>query len=112
MLPNNGLLTQLHAAILLAHRGSARADEALSLLRLAKKTEPDMPQIYKDMARAYGLKGDDARADLAAAEFALATGDSELALEEGKDCARALQAWHPGMAAGQRLLTLCAAKKK
>ena len=84
LLPNNGLLTHLHAAILLATEDPSQADEALSLLRLAKKTEADMPVIYKDMARAYGMKGDAARADLAAAEFAWASGDRDLALKKAK----------------------------
>lgn len=84
LLPNNGLLTHLHAALLLSTEDPSNADEALSLLRLAKKTEPDMPQIYKDMARAYGMKGDAARADLAAAEYSWTSGDRDLALKKAK----------------------------
>jgi predicted Zn-dependent protease len=84
LLPNNGLLVHLHAAMLLRTDDPRIADEALSLLRLAKKTEADMPVLYKDMARAYELKGDSARADLAAAEFAWAVGDRELALKKAK----------------------------
>ncbi len=84
LLPDNALLSVLHASILVRTEEPRFADEAISLLRLAKKTEPDMPVIYKEMARAYGLKGDSARADLAAAEFAWATGDKDLAVKKAK----------------------------
>lgn len=111
LLPNNGLLTQLHAAILLSTEDPSRADEALSLLRLAKKTEPDMPQIYKDMARAYGLKGDDARADLAAAEYAMAIGDRDLALKKAKIAQQRFKKGTPEWLRANDLATFAAKKK-
>ncbi|MFT3672285.1 M48 family metalloprotease [Aestuariivirga sp.] len=111
LLPNNGLLTQLHAAILLSTEDASRADEALSLLRLAKKTEPDMPQIYKDMARAYGLKGDAARADLATAEFYYAAGDRDLALKKAKLAQQRFAKGTPEWLRANDLVTFAAAKK-
>jgi predicted Zn-dependent protease len=111
LLPNNGLLTHLNAAILLATEDPAIADEALSLLRLAKKTEADMPVIYKDMARAYALKGDPARADLAAAEFAWASGDKELALKKAKLAQDRFKRGSPEWLRANDLVTFASGKK-
>jgi|JI10StandDraft_1071094.scaffolds.fasta_scaffold05980_2 predicted Zn-dependent protease len=112
LLPNNGLLVHLHAAILLSTENPKIADEALSLLRLAKKTEPDMPVIYKDMARAYELKGDRARADLASAEFSWATGDKELAIKKAKLAQEHFKHGTPEWLRANDLLTFAGAKKK
>ncbi len=79
LLKDNGLLEVLNAQILVSTEKPKYADEALVLLREAKRTEPDMPDIYKYMARAYALKNDVPRAELATAEFAAATGDKGLA---------------------------------
>jgi predicted Zn-dependent protease len=82
LLPNNGLLQILAAQILLGNETAVHADEALSILRKAKQTEPDTPEIYKNMAKAYALKEDLPRAELATAEFAWLTGDAKLAIEK------------------------------
>lgn len=111
LLPNNGLLTHLHAAILLSTENPKVADEALSLLRLAKKTEADMPVLYKDMARAYGLKGDTARADLAAAEFAWSTGDRDLALGKAKLAQERFKRGTPEWLRANDLVTFASGKK-
>ena len=84
LLPNNGLLQLLHAQILLATNDAARADQALKLLILARKTEGDTPVIFKSEAQAHALKGDLARADLATAEYYWLTGEKNLALEKAK----------------------------
>ena len=84
LLPNNGLLQMLHAQILLATNDAARADQALKLLVLAKKTEGDAPVIFKYEAQAHALKGDLARADLATAEYYWITGEKPLAVEKAK----------------------------
>ncbi len=111
LLPNNGLLTELHASMLLATEDVSQADQALSLLRLAKKTEPDMPAIYKDMARAYGLKGDVARADLATAEFYYATGDRDLALKKARLAQQRFAKGTPEWLRANDLVTFAASKK-
>lgn len=80
LLPNNGLLQVLAAQVLLGDDTATHADEAISLLRKAKQTEEGMPDIYKTMAKAYGLKNDIPRAELATAEYAWATGDKKLAV--------------------------------
>ena len=84
LLPNNGLLQILHAQLLLGPETPANADKALKLLVLAKKTEGETPDVYKMQARAYGLKGDPARAELATAEYYWLQGDKKLALTKAK----------------------------
>lgn len=111
LLPNSGLLQHLNAAILLRTENPKFADEALSLLRLAKKSEPDMPVIYKDMARAYELKGDSARADLAAAEFAWTTGDKELAVKKAKLAQDRFKHGTPEWLRANDILTFAKARK-
>ncbi len=80
LLPNNGLLQVLNAQVLLGDETATHADQAISLLRKAKQTEDGMPDIYKYMAKAYALKNDIPRAELATAEYAWATGDKKLAI--------------------------------
>ncbi len=82
LLPNNGLLMVLEAQILLGTENSSHADEALNVLRLAKKTEAGMPSIYKYQGQAYALKKDLPRAELSTAKFAWLTGDKKLAIEK------------------------------
>ena len=43
--------------------------------------EPDAPEVYSQLAMAYGRKGDVAEADLASAQAALARGDMKTARE-------------------------------
>ena len=82
LLPSNALLMVLEAQILLGTENSGHADEALKVLRLAKKTESDMPAIYKYQGQAYALKKDYPRAELSTAKFAWLTGDKKLAIEK------------------------------
>lgn len=84
LLPTNGLIQIMLAQALLGSDSRADAEAALKALRLAKKTEPDMPQLYKFMATAYGKLGDVPRAELATAEAAWLQGDRELAAEKAK----------------------------
>ncbi|MDE2445042.1 MAG: M48 family metallopeptidase [Alphaproteobacteria bacterium] len=82
LLPSNALLMVLQSQILLATDNAAQADEAISLLKLAKKQESDMPAIYKYQGQAYALKKDFAHAELALAKFAWLTGDKKMAVEK------------------------------
>ena len=43
--------------------------------------EPDTPEVYSQLAMAYGRKGELAEADLASAQAALARGDMKTARE-------------------------------
>ena len=82
ILPNNALLEILHAQILLGSESAASADQAIAILKQARREEPGEVEIYKFLAQAYGLKNDVAQAELATAEFAFATGDTRLASEK------------------------------
>jgi predicted Zn-dependent protease len=84
LLPDNGLLQLLNAQLLIATEKPSNADKALSLLTLAKRTEGDTPDLFKQMAAAYAIKGDVPRAELATAEYAWAIGDKEMALKKAK----------------------------
>jgi predicted Zn-dependent protease len=80
LLPGNGLLEMLNAQILVTTEDPKNADDALALLNKAKRSEGDAPILYKYMARAYALKNDVPRAELATAEYAWLTGDKKMAI--------------------------------
>ncbi len=84
LLPNSGLIQILYAQALLATENKANARQALSLLTLAKRTEPDSIDVFKYSASAYAQLGDVPRAELATAEAAMAQGDTALAAEKAK----------------------------
>ena len=56
-------------------------DEAIHLLQAAVIKEPESPDVYSQLAMAYGQKNDLARADLAAAQAAFMRGDIKTARE-------------------------------
>ncbi len=84
LLPNNGLIQLLYAQALLDREDGLAATQALVLLKKARKTESDTPQVYRLMAKAYAISGDVLRADLSIAEAAMLTGDRALAIQKGK----------------------------
>ena len=84
LLPNNGMMQILHAQLLLDGGGKTKAQQALKLLILARKTEGKSPAIFKLEAQGHAANGDTARAELATAEMAFSTGDQELAIEKAK----------------------------
>ena len=84
LLPNSGLIQILYAQALIATENRANIRQALNLLTLAKRTEPDSVDIYKYSALAYGYLNDVPRAELATAEAALMQGDTALAAEKAK----------------------------
>ena len=94
LLPNSGLIQILYAQALIATENRANIRQALNLLTLAKKTEPDSVDIYKYSALAYGYLNDVPRAELATAEAAMMQGDTALAAEKAKRVVGAVQAWH------------------
>jgi len=57
------------------------ADDAISYLRSAVATDPDIADGYAQLAMAYGRKGDLAQADLASAQAAFLRGDNKTARE-------------------------------
>lgn len=82
LLPNQGLLQILEAEAQISAQVTGGADRALSLLRLAQKTESGNPAVFKLLAQAHAQNNDVPRAELATAEYALLTGDRTLALEK------------------------------
>jgi predicted Zn-dependent protease len=79
--PNAALIRIMLGQALVATGDNRYADEAISLLRVAMQREPDAPEVYSQLAMAYGRKGNYAEADLASAQAALARGDMKTARE-------------------------------
>ncbi len=79
--PNAPLIRILLGQALVATGDNRYAEEAISLLRVAMQREPDQPNVYTQLAMAYGRKGNIAEADLASAQAALARGDMKTARE-------------------------------
>jgi predicted Zn-dependent protease len=111
LLPNNGLLQILHAQLLLASESKSSAQQAQKLLVLAKRTEGNSPQIFKLTAQAHALLGENAKAELATAEFALATGDRELAIEKAKLAQSRFKSGSPEWLRAGDILNFAAKKK-
>jgi predicted Zn-dependent protease len=110
ILPNNGLLQILQAQVLLGSENPAHADEAISLLKLAQRTEAGEPSIYRFLAQAYGLKNQIAEANLATAEFAYATGDKQLAVEKAALAQKYLKKGSPEWLRAGDIVTFAAKK--
>jgi predicted Zn-dependent protease len=79
--PNATLIRIMLGQALVATGDQRYADEAIALLRVAMQREPDAPDVYAQLAMAYGRKGNYAEADLASAQAALARGDTKTARE-------------------------------
>jgi predicted Zn-dependent protease len=79
--PNSTLIRIMLGQALVATNENRYADEAISLLRVAMTRESEMPEVYSQLAMAYGRKGDIAEADLASSQAALARGDMKTARE-------------------------------
>ncbi len=79
--PNAALIRIMLGQALVATGDNRYAAEAISLLKVAMQREPDAPDVYAQLAMAYGRKGDLAEADLASAQAALARGDMKTARE-------------------------------
>jgi predicted Zn-dependent protease len=109
LLPDNSLLQMLHAQILVSTDDAQYADEALKLLNKAKRTETDSPDIFKMSARAYGLKNDVPRAELAMAEYAYMIGDKSMAVTKATSAANFFK---PGTSEWQRASDLLNFAKK
>jgi predicted Zn-dependent protease len=78
---NAPLIRILLGQALVATGETRYSDEAISLLRVAMQREPEQPEVYSQLAMAYGRKGDVGEADLASAQAALARGDMKTARE-------------------------------
>ena len=79
--PSAALIRIMLGQALVATGEPRYSDEAISLLRVAMAREPDAPEVYAQLAMAYGRKGEYAEADLASAQSALVRGDQKTARE-------------------------------
>ncbi len=79
--PHPALIQIMLGQALIATNDRARLDEAVTLLQSAVLREPESPDVYSQLAMAYGRKNDLARADLAAAQAAFMRGDIKTARE-------------------------------
>jgi predicted Zn-dependent protease len=79
--PNAALIRIMLGQALVATGENKYSDEAISLLRVAMQREPEQPEVFSQLAMAYGRKGELAEADLASAQAALARGDAKTARE-------------------------------
>lgn len=77
--PNPLLIQVMLAQALIATNDKKAADDAIAYLRQALVADPDIADGYAQLAKAYGQKGDIAQADLAAAQAAMARGDTRTA---------------------------------
>ncbi|CAL8981928.1 Beta-barrel assembly-enhancing protease [Rhodoplanes serenus] len=73
--PSPLLIQVMLAQALIETNDPKSADDAIGYLRQAMLVDPDIPEGYAQLAKAYGRKGDLAQADLAAAQAAAARGD-------------------------------------
>jgi len=79
--PNAALIRILLGQALVAANDPRLLDEAISLLRIALAREPEVPDGYRQLAMAFGRKGENAQADLASAQAAFAAGEIKTARE-------------------------------
>ena len=79
--PNATLIRIMLGQALVATGENRYSEEAISLLKVAMQREPETPDVYAQLAMAYGRKGDLAEADLASSQAALARGDMKTARE-------------------------------
>jgi predicted Zn-dependent protease len=79
--PSPALIQIMLGQALVASRDRAHVDEAITILQAAATREQDSPDLYGQLAMAYGIKNDLAHADLASAQAAFIRGDMKTARE-------------------------------
>jgi predicted Zn-dependent protease len=79
--PQPALIQIMLGQALVAARDRSHIDEAISILQAASIREPEAPDAFSQLAMAYGIKNDLARADLASAQAAFLRGDVKTARE-------------------------------
>ncbi len=73
--PNPALIRVMLGQALIATNSPANAEEAVGILKSAMAQESETPELYAQLALAYGKKGNLAEADLASAQAASMRGD-------------------------------------
>jgi predicted Zn-dependent protease len=104
--PDAVLIRVMLAQALVAVDDVKAADEAIPLLRTAMTREPEMPDVYSQLAMAYGRKGEYAEADLAAAQAAFARGDVKTAKELAARAKTRFPTGSPGWVKADDIVTL------
>jgi len=94
--PNAQLIRALLAQALIASNDAKHADEAIAILRDVLIHEKELVSGYRELAMAYGRKGDLAQADLASAQASFATGDFKTARELAARAKTRLPTGSPG----------------
>ncbi len=86
--PKSGLISILLAQALLAAGTKDAAREALAVLSKAQRYEVESGSLHLHKARAHGILGDYARAELSTAESAMLRGDKKLAKRKAEGAKR------------------------
>lgn len=86
--PKSGLISILLAQALLASDTKKAARKALSVLSKAQRFEGESGSLHLLKARAHGILGDYARAELSTAESAMLRGDKKLAKSKAEGAKR------------------------
>jgi predicted Zn-dependent protease len=94
--PNAYLIRALLAQALVSTNDKRQADEAIAILRDVTIHERDLVSGYRQLAMAYGQKGDLAQADLASAQASFASGDFKTARELAARAKTRLPTGSPG----------------
>lgn len=80
--PGSSLIRGLYGQALLSTDNPKNVDEAIRELKVAVGRDPTNADAYRHLSRAYSLKGDVARAELAAAESYWLEGDNKSGREQ------------------------------
>lgn len=91
----NGLIGMLLARAYLGVGGKANAKTALAVLNKAKRKENESADLHFLLARAHGVRGNIAKAELETAEYALRKGDKPLAIQKAKNALKKLKRGSP-----------------
>jgi predicted Zn-dependent protease len=94
--PHAYLIRALLAQALVSTRDAKHADEAIAILRDVLIHEKELVSGYRELAMAYGQKGDLAQADLASAQASFASGDFKTARELAARAKTRLPTGSPG----------------
>ncbi|MEI8144375.1 MAG: M48 family metalloprotease [Alphaproteobacteria bacterium] len=96
MLPQAGLIRIMLGHALVASNDNRVLDEAIRELRFALQREPEAAEGHRQLAIAFGRKGERGQADLASAEAALHSGDFRAALTLARRAQLQLPTGSPG----------------
>jgi predicted Zn-dependent protease len=94
--PNAHLIRAMLGQALVSTNDAKHADEAIAILRDVLIHEKELVNGYRELAMAYGQKGDLAQADLASAQASFASGDFQTARELAARAKTRLPTGSPG----------------